>query len=169
MRCDGAKPGRLRRSVGRKILEDRTEHFEDAVHLPSLAHLHTFSVSCALIDDSDILKMLPPDSSNVQDIIIASRNISKTSLRLLLAMPKSLKTFRWWDRMWLCHKKPEEIACATISSAEIAQCLYQVKDSLEELHIDRFMDSVTCPRLGTGLAHPQCLLYLAGAASSFFL
>src|SRR4051812_18315933 len=110
--------------------------FLDAAHLLSLPHLHTFSVSCALIDDSDILKMLPPDSSNVQDIIIASRNISKTSLRLLLAIPKSLKTFRWWDRMWLCHKKPEEISCATISSAEIAQCLYQVKDSLEELHIE---------------------------------
>jgi hypothetical protein len=45
--------------------EDSTEHFEDAAHLLSLPHLRTFSVWCALIGDSDILKVLSPDSSNV--------------------------------------------------------------------------------------------------------
>jgi hypothetical protein len=79
--------------------EDSTENFEDAVHLLSLPHLHTFSAWCALIGDSDIFRVLSPDSSNVQDITIASRNISKTFLQLLLAIPKSLKIFRWWDRM----------------------------------------------------------------------
>ena len=115
--------------------EDRTEHFEDAARLLSLPHLRTFSVHCALIDNTDILEMLPPDSSAVQDITIASRNISKKSLQLLLAIPKSLKRFQWRDRMWVCHTQPEEIACVTTSSVEIAQCLSQVKNSLEELEI----------------------------------
>jgi hypothetical protein len=48
----------------------------------------------------------------------------------------------------------EEIACATICSAEIAQCLSQMKNSLEELEIKHALIK-TCPH-DTGVLDRLC-------------
>ena len=72
--------------------------------------------------------------------------------------------------MWVCHTVPERAACATTSSAEIAHCLYKVKDSLEELaigpayikmcpHDTGVLDRLhECPKLTTMTLTPQTLL-----------
>lgn len=115
--------------------ENSTGYFEDTVHLLSLPRLLSFSVTCPLVGDSDALKMLPPKSSHVEDLTINSRHISKTSLQLLLSIPKSLKRFEWSERMWTCFTELDGNACTNVSNKDIAECLYPVKDSLKELWI----------------------------------
>jgi hypothetical protein len=124
--------------------EEATEYFDDAISLLSLPHLCRLSVSCALIEGSDVLKLLPPKSSNVQEITISCRSICETSLQLLLALSISLRVFRWWNRVWTCHTEPDETTCITVSITAIAKCLTQVKYSLEVLDI-KHICVLTCP------------------------
>jgi hypothetical protein len=150
--------------------ENNTGYFEDAVHLLSLPRLLSFSVTCPLIGDSDALKILPPRSSHVEDMTINARHISKTSLQLLLSIPKSLKRFEWSERMWTCFTELDGNACTNISNDDIAECLDQVKDSLEELwighagikmcpHDTGILDRLhEFPQLSTMYLTPQLLL-----------